>query len=136
MRHSLFSLTLALAALGVVLPRDVRAQDIQAMAPVVVKTVPQAGATDVEPGEMEVKVTFSKDMMDNSWSWSTAWKDSDPEFLGKPHYLADHRTCVVKVKLQPGKTYGWWINSQRFGNFKDSQGRSAIPYFFVFKVKG
>jgi hypothetical protein len=115
--------------------RIILAQNIETMAPVVVKTVPQAGATDVAPGEMEVKITFSKDMMDNSWSMSSAWKDSEPEYVGKPKYQPDHRTLVVKVKLESGKTYGWWINSQRFTGFKDAQGHTAIPYFFAFKVR-
>jgi hypothetical protein len=39
------------------------------------------------------------------------------------------------VKLEAGKTYGYWINSQRFIGFKDKQGRAAIPYFFVFQTK-
>ena len=113
----------------------VRAQDIDAFAPVVVKTVPEAGTKDVPPGEFEVKITFSKEMTDQSWSWATAWKDSTPESVGKPHYAADHKTCVMKVKLEPGKTYGWWINSQNFHGFRDMQNHAAIPYLLTFKVK-
>jgi len=135
MKNTKLFATLALGAFLGLSPSRVPAQNIESMAPVVVKTVPQAGATDVEPGEMEVKITFSKEMMDNSWSWSSAWRDSEPEYLGKPKYQADHRTCVVKVKLESGKTYGWWINSQKFTGFKDKQGHSAIPYFFAFKVR-
>ena len=112
-----------------------RAQDIDSFAPVVVRTVPEAGTKDVPPGEYEVKITFSKDMADQSWSWSTAWQNSDPKSLGKPHYEADHKTCVMKVKLEPGKTYGWWINSQKFHGFQDTQGHPAIPYLFTFKTR-
>ncbi|HAO80019.1 MAG TPA: hypothetical protein DCQ92_13815 [Verrucomicrobia subdivision 3 bacterium] len=86
--------------------QTIRAQDIDSFAPVVVKTVPEAGAKDVPPGEYEVRITFSKEMADQSWSWSSAWQNSDPKSLGKPHYEADHKTCVMKVKLEPGKTYG------------------------------
>ena len=111
------------------------AQDIDSMAPVVVKTVPEAGSKEVSPGVVEIRVTFSKPMMDQSWSWSTAWKDSSPEFVGTPVYDADQRTCVVKVKLEPNKTYGYWLNSQNFHGFKDQQGHSAVPYLFVFKTK-
>jgi hypothetical protein len=74
-------------------------------------------------------------MTDNSWSWSSAWKDSEPAIIGKPRYTADNKTCILKVKLEAGKTYGYWINSQRFIGFKDKQGRAAIPYFFVFQTK-
>jgi RNA polymerase sigma-70 factor (ECF subfamily) len=131
---SLF-VSLVVAALGPLAFTDVRAQDIDSMAPVVVKTVPEAGTKDVAPGVVEIKVTFSKEMTDGSWSWSTAWKDSTPDGVEKPHYDADHKTCVLKVKLEPGKTYGYWINSQNFHGFKDRQGRSAVPYLLVFRTK-
>jgi hypothetical protein len=126
---------LAVAVIIGLTPRGVQAQDIDTIAPVVVKTVPEAGSKDVSPGTVEIKVTFSKEMMDQSWSWSTAWKDSDPEALEKPKYDSDQRTCVLKVKLEPNKTYGYWINSQNFHGFKDKQGHSAIPYLLVFKTK-
>jgi RNA polymerase sigma-70 factor (ECF subfamily) len=103
--------------------------------PVVVKADPQAGADNVDPSLTEIKVTFSKDMTDGSWSWSTAGKDNFPEVTAKPHYLADKRTCVAPVKLKPGKTYAIWLNSENFGNFKDADGRSAVPYLLVFKTK-
>jgi hypothetical protein len=125
----------ALAAFCLLKAPCVVAQSVESMAPVVVKTVPQAGSTDVAPGEMEVKVTFSKEMMDQSWSWSSAWQDSGAPSIDKPRYLDDHKTCVMKVKLESGKTYGWWINSASFRNFKDKQGRAAVPYLFVFRVK-
>jgi len=117
-------------------PQSSRAQDIDNFAPVVVKTVPEAGSKDVPPGEFEVKITFSKEMADKSWSWASAWENSDPESVGAPHYEADHRTCVLKVKLEPGKTYGWWINSQKFHGFQDPQHHPAIPYLFTFKTRG
>ncbi|MGO8838638.1 MAG: Ig-like domain-containing protein [Limisphaerales bacterium] len=127
--------TVILGALCTLGATTARAQDIDSMAPVVVKTVPEAGTKDVAPGTVEIKITFSKEMMDQSWSWSSAWKDSAPESVGKPHYEADHKTCVLKVKLEPNKTYGWWINSQNFHGFKDQQGHPAVPYLFVFQTK-
>ena len=135
MKTKIIAVVVVAAALcGLNVPNS-RAQDIDSFAPVVVKTVPEAGSKDVPPGEYEVKITFSKEMTDQSWSWSTAWKDSAPESLGKPHYEADHKTCVMKVKLEPGKTYGWWINGQKFHGFQDTQHHPAIPYLFTFKVK-
>jgi hypothetical protein len=130
---TLSALVCSIAACAVV--ATAHAQDIDSMAPVVVKTVPQSGAKDVAPGTVELKVTFSKEMTDQSWSWSSAWKDSGPEMVGRPQYEADHKTCVVKVKLEPNKAYGYWINSQNFHGFKDAQGRVAVPYLFVFQTK-
>lgn len=132
---SLLTILLA-AALGQFTTGVIRAQTVDSIAPVVVKTVPEAGNKNVAPGVMEIKVKFSKEMTDQSWSWSTAWQDSTPEGIGKPHYEADHRTCVLKVKLEPNKTYGYWINSQRFHGFQDTEGHPAIPYLLVFQTKG
>lgn len=128
--------TIVIAAVCQFAPGFCRAQDIDAMAPVVVKAEPEAGSKDVAPGVVEIKVTFSKEMMDGSWSWSTAWKDSSPEMVEKPKYSDDHKTCVLKVKLEPNKTYGYWLNSQNFHNFKDKQGRAAVPYLLTFQTKG
>ncbi|QEL18900.1 Ig-like domain-containing protein [Limnoglobus roseus] len=108
---------------------------LDAVPPVVVKTVPEAGAGDVEASLTEIKVTFSKDMEDASWSWVTLSKESYPKVDGKPKYLADKRTCALPVKLEAGKTYAVWVNSEKFGNFKDADGRSAVPYLLVFKTK-
>ncbi len=127
--------TLVIGAICQFAPQASHAQDIDSFAPVVVKTVPEAGTKNVSPGEMEIRVTFSKEMTDQSWSWSSAWKDSVPESVGKPHYETDHKTCVLKVKLEPNKTYGYWINSQRFHGFQDTQGHPALPYLLVFQTK-
>ncbi len=108
---------------------------LESVPPVVVKTVPEAGAAGVDPKLTEIKVTFSKDMEDGTWSWVTLSKESFPKVNGKPKYLADKRTCVLPVKLESGKTYAIWVNSERANNFKDTDGQSAAPYLLVFKTK-
>lgn len=113
-----------------------QAQDINSMPAVVVKTVPESGSKNVAPGEVEIKVTFSKEMTDGSWSWSTAWQGSTPEIIGKPKYEKDGKTCVLKAKLEPNKAYGWWLNSEKFRNFKDREGRASVPYLLVFETTG
>jgi hypothetical protein len=128
---------LLIGALCQFAPQISRAQDkdIDSMPPVVVKTVPQAGVKNVPPGEFVIKVTFSKKMHDGSWTWSSAWENSTPDFIGDPQYDATHRTCSVKVKLEPNKTYGFWVNSENYHNFRDAQGNAAVPYLLVFKTK-
>ncbi len=103
--------------------------------PVVVETQPVSGVRDVDPGVAEIRVRFSKEMADGSWSWSTAWENSTPESIGEPRYESDHRTCVLKVKLEPGRTYAWWLNSNKFKNFTDLAGRPAVPYLLIFQTK-
>ena len=55
---------------------------------------------------------------------------------GQPRYLGDKRTCVLPVKLEPGKTYAIWLNTANYQNFKDTMGRPAVPYLLVFRTKG
>jgi RNA polymerase sigma-70 factor (ECF subfamily) len=109
---------------------------LESAPPVVVKTVPVAGSENVDPALSEIQVIFSKVMQDGSWSWSTWSEENFPETTGKPRYLADGRTCVLPVKPQPGRFYATWLNSQRFGNFKDAGGRSAVPYLLTFVTGG
>ena len=108
---------------------------LESVPPVVLKTVPEAGTADVDPQLTEIKVTFTKDMQDGSWSWATLSKESFPQLNGQPKYLADKRTCVLPVKLEAGKTYAIWVNTSKFVNFKDTDGRSAVPYLLVFRTK-
>jgi hypothetical protein len=130
-------LLVVVALVGGLLAGPSRAEEItlESVPPVVVKTVPAAGVGDVNPKLTEIKVTFSKDMQDGNWSWVMISKESFPRVTGKPKYLADKRTCVLPVKLEPGKTYAIWVNSEKFVNFKDADGRPAVPYLLVFKTK-
>ena len=109
---------------------------LKTVPPVVVTATPQAGTGDVDAGTTtEIKVVFSKDMADSSWSWSTLGEENFPDTTGKPHYAADHRTCVLPVKLRAGKTYAIGLNSNKFHNFRDADGHAAVPYLLVFATK-
>jgi RNA polymerase sigma-70 factor (ECF subfamily) len=109
---------------------------VKALPPVVVKTVPESGDTHVDATAVkEIRVTFSKEMADKSWSWSQISNDTFPKNAGEPHYDKSKRTCMLPVKLEPKKTYVIWLNSENFGNFKDAEGRSAVPYLLVFETK-
>ena len=108
---------------------------IKTMPPSVVKTVPQAGDTAVDPALKEIKVTFSKDMItDRMWSFCQISKKTFPESAGKIHYLADKRTCVMPVKLEPGKTYVIWINRAQYNSFRDTDNHPSVPYLLVFQT--
>ncbi len=110
-------------------------KSVTAARPSVVKTFPQSGETRVSPATREIRVTFSKDMRDKCWSWCTADEGVFPEMVGQPRYLADKRTCILKVKLKPKTTYAIWLNTHKFNNFKDIDGRPAVPYLLVFETK-
>ena len=127
-------ITLSLAALATCLAGACFADEISLATapPVVVQTVPMAGATNVDPALAEIHVTYSKAMLDGDWSWLSGSEGSYPKTTGNPHYLEDGRTCVLPVKLEPGKFYALWLNSEQFKNFKDADGRPAVPYLLTF----
>jgi len=115
--------------------KDSNVVSVATAPPVIIETTPRAGATNVDPSITEIKVTYSKDMKDGTWSWSTWSEENFPKTTGKPHYLDDKRTCVLPVKLEPGHTYAIWLNSSNFGNFKDADGQRAVAYLLVFETK-
>jgi RNA polymerase sigma-70 factor (ECF subfamily) len=102
--------------------------------PVVVKTVPQAGDTRVDPNLKEIRVTFSKDMRNRTWSCVKMSKDTLPRIIGQPRYEQDSRTWVIRVELQPNRTYALWFNQGWFEGFMDVEQRPAIPYLLVFRT--
>jgi RNA polymerase sigma-70 factor (ECF subfamily) len=128
-------LAVSMALSIVLIAGDEQRKSVATARPSVVKTVPQCGDTQVDPQTQEISVTFSKEMMDKSWSWGTADEGESPEMVGQPKYLADKKTCVVEVKLKPKTTYAIWFNSDKFHNFKDKDGRPAVPYLLVFETK-
>lgn len=108
---------------------------IQGLPPVVVKTIPESGATNVDPALSAISVTFSKDMLDRRYSCVTLSKESFPTTTGGMKLGQDKRTFVLPVKLEPGKTYAILFNSEKFRNFKDAKGQSAMSYLLVFETK-
>ena len=123
-------------AVAVVAAQERRVITVETMPPVIVKTVPQAGDTEVDPNLKEIKATFSKDMMtEKMWAWSQISAEHFPRRAGKIHYLADKRTCVMPVILEPNRTYCIWLNLGRFNSFRDTGNRPAVSYQLVFKTK-
>jgi RNA polymerase sigma-70 factor (ECF subfamily) len=111
-------------------------QSMAPFPPVVVKTEPQAGLTDVDPNTTEIRATFSKEMLDSNWSWVQISAATFPSTSGTAHYLADQKTCVLPVKLQPNHVYVLWLNQGRFQSFEDRAGHTAVPYLLVFQTRG
>jgi len=105
--------------------------------PVVVSTFPKSGDVNVDPSIGEIRVTFSKDMTtENMWSWVIHAKKLFPVIAGEVKYLADNRTNVAPVKLEPNSTYAIWFNSPdyRHNAFRDRFNNPAVPYLLVFRT--
>jgi hypothetical protein len=135
MKRLMVILAVSMALSVVLIAGNEQRKSVATAPPSVVKTTPQCGDTQIDPRTREISVTYSKEMMDKSWSWSTADEGEFPEMVGQPKYLADKKTCVVEVKLKPKTTYAIWFNSDKFHNFKDKDGRPAVPYLLVFETK-
>ena len=132
MRRLVIATVVVMASWGSAWSAEQQEMSVAALPPVVVKTVPQAGDTKVDPSITEIRGTFSKRMTTGQ---NYSWAGADESWVnGKPHWLADGRTCVLPVKLEPGKTYVVWLNSPSFRNFKDSRGQSSLPYLLVFET--
>lgn len=105
------------------------------VAPSVVRTVPINGSNDVEPSLTEMSVTFNEEMQDGNWSWAYTTKDKFPEITGQPVFSEKFTKNTLPIKLEPNKEYEVWINSEKFGNFKDKAGNSAAPFKLTFKTR-
>ena len=101
--------------------------------PVVVATFPSANDTEVDPNTSEIRVTFSKAMMDGSWSWCET-QYPFPELDGEIHFADGHKTCVMPVKLEADTEYVLRLNSEQHDNFKDAYGRAAEPFLLCFRT--
>ena len=131
------ALVVAMALIGALAAaQEITEISVKTMPPVVIKTLPTAGDTEVDPSIEEIRVTFSKDMMtEKMWSWVQISKETFPEVTGEARYLKDKRTCVAPVKLEPGKTYVIWFNRGEYNSFRDEDNNPAIPYLLVFQTK-
>lgn len=112
-------------------------QYLKNTAPVVVKTIPESGAIDVDPNLSELSVTFSKKMFPYGFAWCSAGGNL-PETPDKDysHFLSDQKTCVLTVRLEPGMRYHIWINlPPEFLAFRDLDNTPAVPYLFTFETK-
>jgi len=123
-----------IGALGAV-PENEAITSVETAPPVVVTTSPAAGAADVDPETTEIRATFSKDMQDGNWSFVRIDKETYPATTGDPRFDDDHRTVVLPVKLEPGKTYVIWLNKPPYTSFMDTEGRRAVPYLLVFQTR-
>ena len=135
MRYIGMSVLAAIFVAGVAEAQEKTEISVQSMPPSVIKTVPQAGGTEVDPSLKEITVTFSKDMLtDRMWAVCQISKETVPKTGKNIHYLKDKRTCVVPVTLEPEKTYVLWFNRGKFDSFRDTKNNPAVPYLLVFRT--
>lgn len=97
--------------------------------PRVAHTMPESGALSVDAATTELWSTFDQPM--GSGHSFVGGGPSFPEVLGAPKWISG-TTVVLRVKLEPGRTYRVSINSGRHRNFRGANGLSAVPYLLWF----
>lgn len=102
--------------------------------PRVVRLEPADGALDVDPATSELRATFDRPMAEG-WSWVTEGPETFPETTGRAFLTSDGTQAVLPVRLEPGRTYVIWLNSEEFRNFHDRDGRELAPVRWTFATR-
>lgn len=124
--------TTTLAALAMLLP-TIAAAEIT-----VVSTDPPTGARDVAPTLSEVRIRFSAPVRTDRYSIVTTDQGRQLNVIGSLAFEEDGRVCVLAVKLAPGTTYSYSVNSARYTGFCSAADPNDVvkPYLVVFTTSG
>ncbi|MFV1963943.1 MAG: M56 family metallopeptidase [Pirellulaceae bacterium] len=103
--------------------------------PQIVALIPPNGATDVDPGLKELRVTFNLPMGGGfSWTGGGAHFPKIPAGQ-RPRWSEDHKTCVLPVELKPNWEYRLGLNSPSHKNFQSAGGVPLEPILYTFKTR-
>jgi hypothetical protein len=102
-------------------------------APRVVALAPADGAGAVDPALAELRVTFDRAMADG-WSWVMESPESFPTMTGKAFLTPDGREAVLPVRLEAGRSYVVWLNSDRYQGFRGRDGAALAPVRWAFST--
>lgn len=108
---------------------------VQTPYPQIVNTIPQIGATGVDPGLKEIRVTFDRAMTDGM-SWTGGPPLFPPLDEGRKAKWIDKRTCILPVSLEEGRFYRLGINSTSHQYFRSAEGVPAPSSAFYFATRG
>ncbi len=100
-------------------------------APKLVGSSPANGDRAVDPSLAEMVFEFDRPMRDQSWSIVGPSQDQ-PDVVGKLRYDAERKRLTVPIKLEPGRSYRFWLNSERFKAFASAEGVPLAPVEFAF----
>lgn len=105
------------------------------LTPRLVTIAPAAGAVDVDPSLDRMVLQFDRPMQRKSWSFVGS-KESVPEIIGTPSWDGEGRILTATIRLVPGRTYRFSLNSDRFTGFRAEDGTPLEPVDVTFSVKG
>jgi hypothetical protein len=102
--------------------------------PRIVSISPTDGATDMDPGLTRIRVVFDRPMRNGSWSLVGDAFEL-PEVAGKPSYDAQRTTWTTPVRLKPGSSYRFMLNSENYHGFQSQDGVPLDPVTVRFKTR-
>lgn len=116
---------------------DEKWEKIKAESPKIVRMEPENGAVDVDPGLKEIRIVFDRKMKTDSFAlmYAPGEEDQFPEETGKVGYDSDERTLIIPVRLKPGWTYKFGLNSRQAIGFIDRNGAPLYPIKITFKTR-
>lgn len=86
----------------------------------------------VDPATNELRVTFDQPMVTSGYSF-VGGGPTFPEVVGRPQWISN-TTIVLPIRLKPDHAYWLSINSDRYQNFRGTNGLPAVPYPISFRT--
>jgi hypothetical protein len=105
--------------------------------PKIVSLSPANGEKGVDPATTEIRIVFDRPMRPDSYAiFGDPAKmppaAQTPEGPAKPRFSANGKTVTLKVRLEPGKTYAFSLNSVYRSGFFSAEGLPLDPVDVTF----
>jgi hypothetical protein len=55
--------------------------------------------------------------------------------MSEPRYDAERRTFTIGIRLEPGREYAVWLNTERFQGFRSEAGEVLDPVPVRFRTR-
>lgn len=113
-----------------------RSVERQVQVPQIVEIEPANHTEDVDPKTRTLRVTFDMPMGEGmSWCGGGSNFPTIDESR-KSRWSKSGRSCILPVKLEPGKTYQIGLNSLHHINFQSKWGVPLAPVVYEFTISG
>jgi hypothetical protein len=103
-------------------------------APKIITMIPENGAKDVDPELQFITIRFDRPMKNRSWSILGEGLKV-PEMPREPYYQGGNMILTIPVKLNPGWTYDFWLNSEKKKGFMSELGEPLEPVHIQFGTR-
>ncbi|MCG8404886.1 MAG: S41 family peptidase [Phycisphaerales bacterium] len=123
---------LLMVTMGIGFPAILTQSTLMLEPPKVVELFPRNGATDVEPGVKELRITFDRDMSTGGYSLCGGGP-TFPELIGQPKW-SDKRTLVAVARLKADHDYRMSLNCQAGQYFRSVDGAPLTPVPWEFST--